>query len=90
MARRMEPKDRDELALDDKLDVARTLVRLKSRMADRHTLNEVTALIRQSHQGEVNRGEVTSPVVPDADALLASLGIPAAEIGTGQEEGPAT
>lgn len=86
MARRMEPKDRDELALDDKLDVARTMVTLNKRIERRHALNDIEAQIRQAHQREVNRGEVTSPVVPDANALLAALGV-TPQIGADEENG---
>lgn len=71
MARRMEARDDDELALDDKLDVARTLLSLNHRIQLRHEKERVLAAIKQSHRTEVNRGEVTTASVPSGDEILA-------------------
>lgn len=45
-----------ELALADDLDAARTLVRLKHRIAARHELEDVEDKIRQRHSRNVLKG----------------------------------
>lgn len=87
MSRRMEPKDENELALDDKLDVARTLLTLGSRIQLRHTKNEIEAEIKQAHNKEIESGSVNRPVVPGQAEILTALGIGPAQIGSGGEEG---
>lgn len=70
MARRMEARDDDELALDDKLDLARTLLALSKRIELRREKERVLSAIKASHREEVNRGEVSSVTVPAADEIL--------------------
>lgn len=88
MSRRLDGKDEDELALDDKLDLARTMLALESRQKLRRSKNAIETVIRQSHREEVNAGEVTQPVIPSADEILALFGTKAITAGT--EEAPAT
>lgn len=45
-----------EMALQDNLDIARTLVRLKHRMAARHELNDVEEKIRKGTAAKVLKG----------------------------------
>ena len=70
MARRLEARDADELALDDKLDVARTMLALSSRIQLRHEKERVLSAIKQSHREEVNRGEVTAVHLPTGDEIV--------------------
>lgn len=86
MPRRMEPRDANELALDDKLDVVRTLTRLRSRIEVRHQLNELEAEVKQQHAKEIEDGRITQPVLPSADDIRRLYGFGAAEIGSGGPE----
>lgn len=75
MARRMEGKDENELVLDDKLDVARTITRLRARCETRRELNEIETKIKQEHRKEVDSGRVKRVVLPNPAGVLAGLGI---------------
>lgn len=86
MARRLEPRDANELSLDDKLDVARTLTRLQHRIAARHELNDLEAEIKQAHAKEIEDGRVTQPVVPGADEIRQLYGFGAAALSAGSPE----
>lgn len=70
MARRMEALDEDELALEDKLDLARTMLSFNSRRGLRREKDRVTSQIKASHREEVKRGEVTTVSLPTADEIL--------------------
>lgn len=67
---RMAPKTLEDLVLDDKLDIARTIVRLKHRIQIRHELNDADAEIKQSHGRQVNDGSVTVPVLPTNSGIV--------------------
>lgn len=69
MARRMEPRTKEELAEDHKLDIARTLVRLHHRIKIREELNTLEAAIKRSHAEEVNSGTVSVPEIAPATDL---------------------
>jgi len=86
MARRLEPRDANELSLDDKLDVARTLTRLQHRIQTRHELNELEAEIKQAHAQEIDNGRVIQPVVPGTDEIRQLYGFGAAALGAGAPE----
>jgi hypothetical protein len=76
MSRRMEPKNAEDIALDDKLDVFRTITRLQQRIDTRHILNEGESAIKRAHIEEVNSGfGVSSPVIPDSEQVLKGLGV---------------
>lgn len=53
------PKSEEDLILDDKLDFARTIVRLKSRQDVRRLLNELEPALVEAHAKELSSGEVT-------------------------------
>lgn len=83
MARRLEPRDANELALDDKLDVARTLTRLRKRIETRHELNDLEAEIKQAHAKEIENGRVSQPVVPAGEDIRRLYGFGASELSEG-------
>lgn len=83
--RRMDGKDADELALDDKLDVARTLLTLGNRIDLRHKKNLVETAIKQSHKEEVNDGEISQAVVPTTDEILGLFAKRAPSLTTGTD-----
>ena len=85
MGRRMEPKDENELILDDKLDMFRTLNTLKHRQEIRREKNAGEAAIKQSHMEEVNSGEVTQPVIPSTEEQLALLASKRPAITSGEQ-----
>ena len=58
----MAKKTTIDLALADNLDVARTLVRLKHRIAARHELNEVEDKIRKGTASKVLKGILPKPI----------------------------
>lgn len=58
----MAKKTRTELALIDNLDVARTLVRLKHRLAARTELNELEDKIRQGTAAKILKGILPKPI----------------------------
>lgn len=88
MARRMEARDDDELALDDKLDVARTLLALSHRIRLRHEKEHVLSAIKQSHRQEVNDGRVTTASIPGPDEIinLYARSAQALEEGAGEDQ----
>jgi hypothetical protein len=82
----MEPRTREELAEDHKLDIARTILRLRHRIEVREELNELEASIKRSHAEEVNNGTVSVPEVP-AVADLASWLAGSAALPAGDDAG---
>lgn len=79
----MEARDADELALDDKLDVARTLLALSKRIELRHEKERVLAAIKQSHREEIDRGEVSTVSLPAADEIIGLYAKHAPALGKG-------
>lgn len=71
---RNQPKTSEELALADKLDVARTVTRLRARIDVRHELNDLEAHIKQTHSEQVNKGKVARPALPAGHDLYDALG----------------
>lgn len=55
----MSAKTSAQLALDEKIDLARTLLRFKARRTAARDLNEVEDLIKKNHDQEVANGSVT-------------------------------
>lgn len=53
------PKSEEDLILDDKLDAARTMIRLRSRQTIRRDLNDIESRIVEAHSKELAAGEVT-------------------------------
>lgn len=84
--RRYDGKTDEDLILDDKLDIARTILQLKKRQELRHEKNRVETIIKQSHRAEVNDGTVVTPALPDGDDLLKLFGLNAPEIAAGSDE----
>lgn len=63
------PKSEEDLILQDKLDLARTLTRLKARKQVRRELNGLEAALVENHAKELEAGRVTSLDI-DLDALV--------------------
>ena len=63
------PKSEEDLILQDKLDLARTLTRLKARKQVRRELNGLEAALVEAHAKELAAGSVTAIDV-DLDALV--------------------
>lgn len=59
MAVHKTPKSESDLILDDKLDLARTLVRLKARKQVRRELNELESGLVDNHAQELQTGQVS-------------------------------
>lgn len=55
----MPAKTDAQLALDEKIDLARVLVRYKTRRQAARELNEVEDLIKKAHDAEVASGNIT-------------------------------
>lgn len=55
----MSVKTDAQLALEEKIDLARTLIRFKARRKAARELNEVEDLIKKSHDAEVASGSFT-------------------------------
>jgi len=53
------PKSEEDLILADKLDMLRTLSRLKARKQVRRELNELESAVVEAHAKELQSGEVT-------------------------------
>ena len=82
--RTLGPKDENQLALADKLDVLRTMTRLKARQEVRHALNAAEAELKRAHVEEVSNGSVNTPVLPSAEDTLSSL-LGTKQIGSGDK-----
>jgi len=63
------PKSEEDLILQDKLDLARTLTRLKARKQVRRELNGLEAALVEAHSKELAAGSVTAIDI-DLDALV--------------------
>lgn len=86
MAPRHEARDENDLALDDKLDLARTLLAWDKRKELRHEKNRVLAAIRQSHAKEVKDGEVRTASVQSADQIIAHFAGSAPALDSGADD----
>lgn len=64
------PKTDEQLALEEKVDLARTLIRYKGRRQSARELNEIEDAIRKSHEAEVAAGSVSQV---DLDSIGASF-----------------
>ena len=78
----MSKKSDADLALSDKLDLARTLIRYKARRLAAHELNEVEDAITKRHNAEVASGTVVS-----IDIEKIGMGHLAKELPSGDDTG---
>ena len=90
MSRRYDGKSDEDLILDDKLDIARTILSLRKRQELRHEKNRVETLIKQSHREEVNNGKVVAPALPNGDDILGLFGASAPALNSGDKEADAS
>lgn len=67
------PKSEEDLILDDKLDMARTLVRLKTRQNARRELNEIEPALVEAHGKELQDGTVSRIDIDTAALFRKSL-----------------
>lgn len=75
MAARKE-KSEEDLILEDKIDLARTLVRLKARQTIRRELNELESKIVEQHTGEVRARDVTRVTLDPGSVVHQALDSP--------------
>lgn len=72
-------KSEADLSKDEKIDLARTLVRFKYRSVSKRELNEIERNINDTHDAEVTSGTWTQLDLDSIGATFLQKGLPSAE-----------
>lgn len=75
----MSAKSDAQMALDEKIDLARTLIRYKARRLAARELNEAEDLIKKAHDAEVANGGVTQIELEAISFSSLSKGLPSGD-----------